>query len=126
MDQYLFNDLQTVHGVAPSPESTSDKMEKGRFLFIFLTLPLLSVWLPKVGASRTTSSPTLEEAIASYRDGPRYLNSWAVEVRSGRNVADDLARKHGFVNRGQVSIWYRYVHMQSLHRATTERRESDK
>ena len=77
-------------------------MEKGGLIRIFLTIPLLCVWLPEVGASRTTSSPTLEEAIASYRGGPRYLNSWAVEVRGGRGVADDLARKHGFVNRGQV------------------------
>lgn len=99
------------HSVAPSPEpkahkqQLNDRMEKGRFIYIFLTIltiPLLSAWHPKVGASRTTSSPTLKEAIANYRGGPRYLNSWTVEVRGGRNVADDLARKHGFVNRGQV------------------------
>ena len=34
---------------------------------------------------------------------PRYTNSWAVEVRGGVEVADELARKHGFVNAGEVS-----------------------
>ena len=33
---------------------------------------------------------------------PRYTNSWAVEVRGGPKAADELAKKHGFENRGQV------------------------
>ena len=37
-------------------------------------------------------------------DDVLFSNSWAVEVRGGPEVADDLARKHGFVNRGQVSV----------------------
>ena len=32
-----------------------------------------------------------------------YSNSWAVEVRGGHHVADALAKKHGFINKGQVS-----------------------
>jgi len=32
----------------------------------------------------------------------RYSNSWAVEVKGGHEVAEQLARKHGFINRGQV------------------------
>lgn len=97
-----------AHTVAPIALShtwicNDDKMEKGWLVRTFLTISLLSVGLLTVGGSRTTSSPTLEEAIANYRGSPRYLNSWAVEVKGGRGVADDLAKKHGFVNRGQVS-----------------------
>lgn len=29
-------------------------------------------------------------------------NSWAVEVRGGSNVAEQVARRHGFVNKGLV------------------------
>ena len=43
-----------------------------------------------VGFSVTTE----EEALFS--------NSWAVEIRGGHVIADRLASKHGFVNRGQV------------------------
>ena len=32
-----------------------------------------------------------------------YTNSWAVEVHGGRQVADKLAREHGFFNAGEVS-----------------------
>ena len=37
---------------------------------------------------------------------PRYTNSWAVEVRGGVEVADELARKHGFINHGQAKASY--------------------
>ena len=33
----------------------------------------------------------------------QYTNSWAVEVRGGRRVADKLAKEHGFTNMGEVS-----------------------
>lgn len=33
-----------------------------------------------------------------------FSNSWAVEVRGGSNVAEQVARRHGFVNKGQVRI----------------------
>ena len=32
-----------------------------------------------------------------------YTNSWAVEVAGGRTVANEVARRHGFLNMGQVS-----------------------
>lgn len=32
-----------------------------------------------------------------------YINSWAVEVSGGARIAEELARKHGFINEGQVS-----------------------
>ena len=34
-----------------------------------------------------------------------YTNSWAVEIPGGRAVADDVARRHGFLNMGQVSLY---------------------
>ena len=34
----------------------------------------------------------------------RYVNSWAVEVRGGKEHADEVARRNGFENRGQVSV----------------------
>ena len=37
----------------------------------------------------------------------RYANSWAVEVRGGPEVAEKLARKHKFINHGQVSLLIR-------------------
>ena len=38
-----------------------------------------------------------------------YSNSWAVEVKGGHHVADALAKKHGFINKGQVSdVTYNY------------------
>lgn len=35
-------------------------------------------------------------------DDALFSNSWAVEIRGGPDIADMLARKHGFANRGQV------------------------
>ena len=42
-----------------------------------------------------------------------YTNTWAVEVRGGTEEADELAHKHGLINRGQVKyyIQHRCVHM---------------
>ena len=34
----------------------------------------------------------------------RYVNSWAVEVCGGKEHADEVARRNGFENRGQVSV----------------------
>ena len=31
-----------------------------------------------------------------------FSNSWAVEVKGGSHVADQLAEKHGFINKGPV------------------------
>ena len=31
-----------------------------------------------------------------------FTNSWAVEVKGGSHVADQLAEKHGFINKGLV------------------------
>lgn len=40
----------------------------------------------------------LSPVLASYAD------SWAVEVRGGEEVANALAKKHGFVNLGKVGV----------------------
>lgn len=31
-----------------------------------------------------------------------YTDSWAVEINGGRHIADKLAKKHGFINAGEV------------------------
>lgn len=31
-----------------------------------------------------------------------FSNSWAVEVNGGPHIANQLAEKHGFINKGQV------------------------
>ena len=37
----------------------------------------------------------------------QYTNTWAVEVHGGLQAADQLARKYGFENRGQVPFLIR-------------------
>ncbi|KAJ3656722.1 hypothetical protein Zmor_015772 [Zophobas morio] len=37
------------------------------------------------------------------REEPLYSNEFAVHIPDGNEVADEIAAKHGFVNRGQVS-----------------------
>lgn len=31
-----------------------------------------------------------------------YTDSWAVEINGGRRIADKIAKKHGFINAGEV------------------------
>ena len=50
------------------------------------------VWLVVVAAA-------LHGCLAA---GQIYTNSWAVEVTEGKERADELAKKYGFTNRGQV------------------------
>lgn len=38
------------------------------------------------------------------RGQAHYTRQWAVEVHGGPDVADQVARDHGFVNLGQVRI----------------------
>ena len=56
---------------------------------------LVTIASVKVTNGRAPVSPYREER-------PRYTNSWAVQVVGGRRAADELARKHGLVNHGQV------------------------
>ena len=34
----------------------------------------------------------------------RYSNSWAVEVTGGKDIANEIAERHGFINLGAVSV----------------------
>ena len=43
-------------------------------------------------------------SVDSLRD--KWSNSWAVEIRGGRDKADQIAATHEFVNLGQVSLSY--------------------
>lgn len=41
--------------------------------------------------------------LAIRRKEPLYSNEFAVHIPTGKEVADTIASKHGFLNRGQVS-----------------------
>ena len=47
-------------------------------------------------ASLSLSLPSMEKI--------RYSNDWAVEVHGGSEMADQIARRFGFINLGQVII----------------------
>ena len=34
----------------------------------------------------------------------RYSNSWAVEVTGGKDIANEIAERHGYINLGAVSV----------------------
>ena len=52
------------------------------------------------------AAPSFAEAVVQQESQVvHYSNTWAVEVRGGAEEADALARKHGLINRGQVSIF---------------------
>jgi len=36
----------------------------------------------------------------------KYSNQWSVQIDGGKEEADRLARKHGFVNEGKVSLMH--------------------
>ena len=36
-------------------------------------------------------------------ESPVYVNAWGVEIEGGEGVANALAAKYGFLNKGQVS-----------------------
>jgi hypothetical protein len=50
------------------------------------------------------------------REEPLYSNEFAVHIPEGNDVADEIATKHDFVNRGQVS--HRFVQSLFIHRST--------
>ena len=39
----------------------------------------------------------------------KYSNRWSVQVDGGKEEADRLAKKHGFVNEGKVRIGLRLI-----------------
>lgn len=42
--------------------------------------------------------------ISCEEDTSVFSNSWAVEVKGGLHIANQLAEKHGFINKGMVGI----------------------
>ena len=62
--------------------------------------------ISNVSVAIVASLLTWQCVVAKEKD--RYSNSWAVEVRGGAEKAEELARKHGFTNLGQVGI---FVHV---------------
>lgn len=53
---------------------------------------------------------------AQQRNKPIYSNEFAVHIPEGSEVADVIAAKHGFVNRGQVSFYTQkfLLHVESI------------
>lgn len=45
------------------------------------------------------------DAVTTETAETHYFTSWAVEVGGANGLADELARKHGLINRGQVSSY---------------------
>ncbi|ELK25782.1 Furin [Myotis davidii] len=57
--------------------------------------------------------------VADAQGQPVFTNTWAVHISGGPAVADRLARKHGFLNQGQIfgdyyHFWHRAVTKRSL------------
>lgn len=42
------------------------------------------------------------------RQNPVYMNHFAVHIPYGQGSADSIAVKHGFVNKGQVSVFLNF------------------
>lgn len=76
-----------------------------------MTVPGLLLWL-------------LHQAVrANSQQTTPFLNEFAVFVPSGRQVADELASKHGFVNTGQIGDledYYLFEHRRLARRAAEE------
>ena len=47
---------------------------------------------------------TRDESHSKIHSKKEYINSWAVEIRGGARRADEVARRHGFKNLGEVYI----------------------
>lgn len=43
-----------------------------------------------------------EASTSTSEDTPLFTNDWLVKIDGGQSVANLVAKKHGFVNRGQV------------------------
>ncbi|KAM6961384.1 LOW QUALITY PROTEIN: furin (paired basic amino acid cleaving enzyme) b [Aplochiton taeniatus] len=55
--------------------------------------------------------------------GDVYTNTWAVHIRGGPEEADRIARKHGFVNHGNVfGDYYHFRHPRVLKRSLSDHR----
>lgn len=46
---------------------------------------------------------TLRQVVCDSRRGTVYSNSWVVRTERGSNYVNDLAEKHGFINRGEIA-----------------------
>ena len=63
-------------------------MLPSRYKFLYISITLCSI------ISSSWSVRGSEET---------FTNDWLVKIEGGPSVADLIARKHGFINRGQVS-----------------------
>ena len=68
--------------------------------------------ISNVSVAIVASLLTWQCVVAKEKD--RYSNSWAVEVRGGADKAEELARKHGFTNLGQVGVFRPCLYNQAI------------
>lgn len=67
----------------------------------FLLLTLLTLLSPAVG--NTANEVGEAEGVEQDWDPHHYTHQWAAHIVGGKSVADGIARKHGFINIGEVS-----------------------
>ena len=66
-----------------------------------LLIPFALVWVCTVILCRRCNA-SFEQRSKRMPESAVYINMWAAEVYGGKQEADRVARKHGFVNLGQV------------------------
>ena len=64
---------------------------------------LLNALLVCAALSVTVKGAGNRNILAGHGHSKEYINSWAVEVRGGRIHADEVARRNGFENHGEVN-----------------------
>lgn len=71
----------------------------GYFATVFVAVAAACICIAASESQRNVRVPFLPQD-----EPPIYVDSWAVKVEGGLEVADTLAAKYGFINKGQVSI----------------------
>ena len=79
----------------------------GIFLLLTAINQVLCMHLPdnprQQRSSGNSTSPYYYASLPSM-EKTRYSNDWAVEIHGGSEMADQIARRFGFINLGQVKV----------------------
>ena len=77
----------------------------GIILFLLLTTinQVLCMHLPHNPRQQRSSGNLASLSLPSI-EKIRYSNDWAVEIHGGSELADQIARRFGFINLGQVKL----------------------
>ena len=75
----------------------------GTFLLLTTINQVLCMHLPdNPRQQRSSGNSTLPSLLSIEKI--RYSNDWAVEIHGGPEMADQIARRFGFINLGQVKV----------------------